>query len=62
MCAKVPSVGRTCGISDGGTSLNHGMEAGSSGRSIYRGVEMYASERLTGTSKVPLTALSNLHI
>ena len=60
MWANVPSVGRTCGVSKSGASLSQGIGAGCSTRSTYKGDEMYTSERLTGTSKVALTALSRL--
>jgi hypothetical protein len=61
MCANVPRVGGDCGLSDGGRSSSQGIGAGASGRSTYRADDMNVSERLTGTSREPLIALSSLN-
>jgi hypothetical protein len=62
VCAKVPKVGITCGVSVGGTSLSHGIGVGSSTCSTYKADDMYTSERLTGTSRVALMPLSKLEV
>jgi hypothetical protein len=60
VCAKVPKVGRICGTSDEGKSLNYCIRAGCSTQLVYSGVGIYASERLMGIYSVLLTAISSL--